>query len=117
MAKTGSGRKLGRKRGARQSLLRNLATALLRHEKIQTTLPKAKECSRLANRLITLAKKGDLNARRAAAKDVHDRDVLSKLFDVLAQRYASRNGGCTQIFRLTARQGDNAEMAVIKLVA
>lgn len=117
MAKTGAGRKLGRKTGFRNSLLRSLATDLIRYEKIQTTFPKAKECSRLTEHLITVAKRGDLNARRAVARELGNAEVRTKLFDVLAPRYASRPGGFTQIFRLQARQGDNAQMALIKLVA
>lgn len=117
MAKTSAGRKLGRKSGARTILLRSLASALIRHEKIQTTLPKAKECCRLANHLISVSKKGDLNARRTVARDIHDPEVLGKLFDVLATRYQGRTGGFTQIFRLQNRQGDNAPMALVKLIA
>lgn len=117
MAQTGAGRKLGVKQGHRVAMLRNLATDLIRYEQIQTTLPKAKECSRLAERLISTAKKGDLNAQKAVAKDVRDQEIKKKLFDVLAPRYASRAGGFTRIFKLQARQGDNAQMALIKLVA
>ncbi|MBV9080479.1 MAG: 50S ribosomal protein L17 [Elusimicrobia bacterium] len=117
MAKTTAGRKLGRKTGFRFQLLRSLATDLFRYEQIQTTFPKAKECSRFAEKLITTAKKGDLNARRAVAKDLHDQDVTKKLFDVLAPRYAKRNGGFTRVLKLQNRQGDNAEMALIKLIA
>ena len=117
MAHTAAGRKLGRKTGFRTSLLRSLATDLIRYEKIQTTFPKAKECSRFTERLISTAKRGDLNARRAVARDIKDGDAMKKLFDVLAQRYADRNGGFTQVFRVQARQGDNAAMAVIKLIA
>lgn len=117
MAKTAAGRKLGRKTGVRFGLLRNLATDLLRYEQIQTTFPKAKECSRFTESIISTAKKGDLNARRAVAKDIHDGEVTKKLFDVLAPRYAQRNGGFTKVFRLANRQGDNAPMAIIKLVA
>jgi large subunit ribosomal protein L17 len=117
MAKTAAGRKLGRKSGVRTQLLRSLATQLIRHEQIQTTLPKAKECSRFAEKLITKAKQGDMNARRAVARDLHDEEVFKKLFDVLAPRYASRAGGYTRVFKLQARQGDNAQMALIKLIA
>jgi large subunit ribosomal protein L17 len=117
MAKTAAGRKLGRKTGFRFALLRNLATDLFRYEQIQTTYPKARECSRFAEKLITTAKKGDLNARRAVAKDIQDIDVTKKLFDVLAPRYSARKGGYTRVFKLAARQGDNAQMALIKLIA
>ena len=117
MAKTAAGRKLGRKTGFRTQLLRSLASQLIRYEQIQTTFPKAKEASRFAEKLITQAKKGDLNARRAVARDVHDAEVMTKLFDVLAPRYASRAGGYTRVLKLQARQGDNAQMALIKLIA
>lgn len=117
MAQTTAGRKLGRKQGARISLLRSLATALLKHEQIQTTVPKAKECARFTNHLISVAKKGDLNAHRSVARDIHDQDVHKKLFDVLAPRYASRDGGYTKVFRIGSRQGDNAEVALVKLIA
>ena len=117
MAKTGAGRKLGRKTGFRFSLLRNLTTDLIRYEQIQTTYPKAKECSRMTERLISAAKKGDMNARRVVAKDLHDPDVTKKLFEVLSPRYATRNGGFTRVFKLQNRQGDNAPMALIKLIA
>ncbi len=117
MALTGAGRKLGAKRGRRVGLLRNLATSLFLHEKIQTTVAKARETSRFANKLITVAKRGDLNAQKRVAQDIHNAEVRKKLFDVLAPRYATRQGGCTQMFRLSNRQGDNAEMALLRLVA
>lgn len=117
MAKTGAGRKLGRKTGFRFSMLRSLATDLIRYEQIQTTFPKAKECSRFTERIITAAKKGDINARRTVAKDIHDAEVTKKLFDVLSPRYATRVGGYTRVFRLQNRQGDNAQMALVKLIA
>src|SRR3712207_1972203 len=117
MAQTGAGRKLGRRSGFRTSMLRGLATDLIRYEQIKTTVAKAKECSRLTERLITTAKRGDLGARRAVARDLHNGEATKKLFDVLAPRYAARNGGFTRVFRLQTRQGDNAEMAVIKLIA
>jgi len=116
MAGTAAGRKLGRKRGARVGLLRNLAVSLVQNEKITTTVAKAKETSRFVNQLITVAKKGDLSARKRIAQDIHNVDVRKKLFDVLAPRYSSRNGGCTQIFKLANRQGDNAPMALLRLV-
>src|SRR5262245_27941962 len=117
MAQTSAGRKLGVKQGHRVAMLRNLATDLIRYEQIQTTLPKAKECSRFAEKLISTAKKGDLNAHKKVAQDLRDQEIKKKLFDVLAPRYASRAGGFTRIFKLQARQGDNAQMALIKLVA
>lgn len=117
MAKTAAGRKLGRKTGFRFAMLRSLTTELIRYEQIQTTWPKAKECARMAERLINVAKHNDINARRMVAKDIHDDEVTKKLFDVLAQRYAQRVGGCTRVLRLQSRQGDNAPMALLKLVA
>ncbi|OVE77572.1 50S ribosomal protein L17 [bacterium F11] len=117
MAQTIAGRKLNRKNGSRQQMLRSLASELIRHEQIKTTLPKARECSRLANHLISLAKKDDLNARRLVSRDIQNRDVLKKVFDVLIQRYTNRTGGFTRIFRLSSRQGDNAELVLIKLIS
>jgi large subunit ribosomal protein L17 len=117
MALTGAGRKLGRKTGFRFQMLRSLSTDLIRYEQIQTTVAKAKETSRFTSKLISAAKKGDLNARKAVARDLHDHEVVTKLFDVLAPRYSSRNGGYTRLFRLAARQGDNAQMALLKLIA
>ena len=117
MAKTTAGRKLGRKRGFRTALLRGLATELFRHEQIRTTYPKAKECARLADRLIAVAKRDDLNARRRIARDIRDKTVTRKLFGILVPRYGERIGGCTRVFRLAPRQGDNAEMALVKLIA
>ena len=117
MAHTAMGRKLGRKSGHRKQLLRSLATDLLRHEQIVTTFPKAKECQRLADHLIAVAKRDNLNARKAVARDIQDKDVRKKLFEVLVQRYTNRTGGCTRVFKLAPRQGDNAPMAVVKLIA
>jgi len=117
MSQTGPGRKLRRKTGSRVALLRGLATALIRHEQIRTTFPKGKECARLADHLISVSKIGDLSARRLVARDIHDPEVLAKLFDVLATRYKSREGGYTQVFKIEPRQGDNAPMALVKLIA
>jgi large subunit ribosomal protein L17 len=118
-------RKLGRVTEHRIALLRNQATALLRHERIETTLPKAKELRPFVERLITIAKRGvaggaengkALHARRMVLRDVQDRDVVSKLFDSLAPRFAERPGGYTRILRLGFRRGDSAEIAQIELV-
>src|ERR687897_447163 len=118
-------RKLGRTTEHRLALLRNQATALLRHERIETTLPKAKELRPFVERLITIAKRGvaggaengkALHARRLVLRDVHDREVVSKLFDSLAPRFAERPGGYTRILRLGFRRGDSAEVAQIELV-
>lgn len=114
--KTFAGRKLGRPSGARKALLRSLAHSLLLHEKIQTTLPKAKEVSRYTEKIITSAKKEGVWAQRDVAKKIYQDDVQKKLFEVLLPRYQSRNGGYTQIVRVGQRTGDAAEMAVIRLL-
>jgi large subunit ribosomal protein L17 len=110
------GRKLGRTSAHRKALLRNLATALLEHERIVTTGPKAKELRRVADKLVTLGKRGDLHARRQALQVVRSPDVVRKLFNDIAPRYLERKGGYTRILRLGYRPGDAAEMAVIELV-
>ena len=111
-------RKLGRTTPHRIALLRNLTTALFERERIRTTLPKAKEVRPFAERLITLARREDdrLHARRLAARDIHDRKVVKKLFDSIGPRFATRPGGYTRIMRLGPRQGDGAEMAILELV-
>src|SRR4249920_2047220 len=117
-------RKLGRVTEHRLALLRNQATALLRHERIETTVPKAKELRPFVERLITLAKRGvasgeatkTLHARRLVARDLQDVAVVTKLFDALAPRFAERRGGYTRIRRLGHRRGDRAEVAQIELV-
>lgn len=118
-------RKLGRVTEHRLALLRNLATALLRHEHIETTLPKAKELRPFVERLITVAKRGVaagaadskvLNARRLVLKDLQDRDVVAKLFDSLAPRFAERPGGYTRILKTGFRRGDGADTALVELV-
>lgn len=112
-----SGRKLNRAPAHRKMLYRNLVTSLLRHERIETTVPKAKEARRLAEQLITYAKRGDLHARRQVARKLTDPRVLQKLFDEIGPRYATRPGGYTRILRLSgARKGDNAELAILELV-
>jgi large subunit ribosomal protein L17 len=112
-----SGRKLNRSASHRKMLHRNLVTALFLHERIQTTVPKAKEARSLAEKLITFAKRGDLHARRQAARKVNDPSVLKKLFDEIAPRYAERAGGYTRILRLSGvRKGDAAELAILELV-
>jgi large subunit ribosomal protein L17 len=118
-------RKLGRVTEHRIALLRNQASALLLHERIETTLPKAKELRPFVERLITIAKRGvkaadpkgiTLSARRLVMRDVHDEDVVTKLFDSLAPRFAERPGGYTRILKLGHRRGDAAEVAQIELV-
>src|SRR6185295_1992956 len=118
-------RKLGRVTEHRISLLRNQATALLRHEHLTTTVPKAKELRPFVERLITIAKRGMaggdknghvLNARRLVMQDLQDREVVSKLFETIAPRFASRAGGYTRLLRLGFRKGDSAEVAQVELV-
>ncbi len=118
-------RKLGRVTEHRIALLRNQATALLMHEQIETTVPKAKELRPFVERLITIAKRGvkaaepkgkTLSARRLVMRDVHDEDVVTKLFDELAPRFADRPGGYTRILKLGHRRGDAAEVAQIELI-
>ncbi|TJZ73087.1 50S ribosomal protein L17 [Chitiniphilus eburneus] len=109
-------RKLNRTSSHRQALLRNLANALLRHEVIKTTLPKAKELRRVAEPLITLGKQASLANRRLAFDRTRDREIVVKLFDVLGPRYAARNGGYLRILKCGFRAGDNAPMALVELV-
>ncbi len=110
------GRQLSRTASHRRATLRNLATSLFRHGRIQTTTAKAKELRPYAERIITLAKRGDLHARRLAARRIADREVLGTLFNELGPRYAERPGGYTRILKLGNRQGDAAEMSLIELV-
>ena len=110
------GRKLSRTHTHRKALLRNMATSLFRHERIETTTAKAKELRPVAERLITLARRGDVHARRLAGRKIQDRDVLGKLFEDIAPRYAERPGGYTRILKLGTRKGDGAEMSLIELV-
>jgi len=110
------GRKLGRTSAHRKALLRNLATALFEHERITTTEPKAKELRRVADKLVTLGKRGDLHARRQALQVVRSTDIVRKLFDDIAPRFAERKGGYTRVLRLGYRAGDAAAMAIIELV-
>jgi large subunit ribosomal protein L17 len=110
------GRRLGRTTSHRLALLRNLATALFVHERIRTTEPRCKELRRYVEKLITKAKRGDVHARQMVSRDIKDRKVLSKLFDVLAPRYAERPGGYTRIVKLGPRKGDCAAMSIIELV-
>jgi large subunit ribosomal protein L17 len=118
-------RKLGRVTEHRLSMLRNQATALLKHEHITTTVPKAKELRPFVERLITVAKRGlaageangrVLNARRLIMQDLQDREVVSKLFETIAPRFAARPGGYTRLLRVGFRQGDSAPVAQVELV-
>ncbi len=109
-------RKLNRTSSHRAALLRNLTNALLRHEVIKTTLPKAKELRRFAEPMITLGKKPSLANRRLAFNRLRDRDMVVKLFDELGPRFATRNGGYLRIMKFGFRDGDNAPMALIEMV-
>lgn len=109
-------RKLGRPSAHRKSMLRNLVTDLFREERISTTVHRAKEARKEAEKMITLAKRGDLHARRQVLAYIFDEDVVTKLFDEIAPRYAERNGGYTRVLKLGPRQGDNAEVAFLELV-
>lgn len=110
------GRQLSRTASHRKAMLSNMATSLFQHERITTTTAKAKELRPLAERLITLARRGDLHARREAARRIHDKEVLKKLFDTLGPRYADRNGGYTRILKIGRRVGDGAEIAQVQLI-
>lgn len=110
------GRRFGRQSGHRQAMFSNMAAALIKHEQIVTTLPKAKDLKRVVDKYITLAKRGDLNSRRLAAARLRDDEMVKKLFDVLATRYADRNGGYTRVLKAGFRYGDSAPRAVIELV-
>jgi large subunit ribosomal protein L17 len=109
-------RKLGRPTGHRNAMLRNQVTSLFEHGKIETTVHKAKETQRVAEKMITLAKKGDLHARRQVLAYVYDETVVTKLFEEIAPQYADRNGGYTRVLKLGPRRGDGAEMAILELV-
>ena len=111
-----SGRKLNRTSQHRQMLFRNMSQALIKHEQIVTTLAKARELRPVVERLITLGKRGDLHARRQAFARLRDDAMVTKLFSVLGERYAERQGGYTRIIKAGYRYGDSAAMAVIELV-
>jgi len=108
--------KLSRPSSHRLSMLRNLAVSLIKHERIITTVQKAKEARRIAERLITYGKRGTLHARRLCASIVQDDEILKKIFGELAERYKNRNGGYTRITRIGFRRGDGAEEALFELV-
>jgi large subunit ribosomal protein L17 len=109
-------RKLGKTTPHRQAMFANMAASLIEHEQIVTTLPKAKEMAPLMDKLVTLAKKGDLAARRQALAKVRDEEAVRKLFAVLPGRYKSRKGGYTRVLKAGFRYGDNAPLAVLELV-
>ena len=109
-------RKLGRTTSHRTAMFANMAASLIKHEQITTTLPKAKELRPFVEKLVTLAKKGDLHARRQAISQVRDVPQVGKLFETLGPRYSERNGGYIRIMKAGFRHGDNAPMAVIEFV-
>ncbi len=109
-------RKLNKTASHRKAMFANMMSSLIEHEQIVTTLPKAKELKPLMDKLITLAKKGDLGSRRLAIARTRNKDMVKKLFDVLGPRYKDRNGGYTRVLKAGFRYGDNAPMAVIELV-
>jgi large subunit ribosomal protein L17 len=109
-------RKLGRKPEHRKAMFANMAAALIKHEQIVTTLPKAKELRPVVEKLITLGKRGDLHARRQAVSQIRDAAMVKKLFEVLGPRYKERNGGYTRVLKAGFRHGDSAPVAVIEFV-
>lgn len=111
-----SGRKLNRTSTARKALFANLTVALLKHEQIKTTLPKAKDLRPVAEKLITLGKRGDLHARRQAIAYLRDEKIVGKLFSTIAERYKNRDGGYCRVMKAGFRYGDCAPMAIIELV-
>ena len=111
-----SGRKLNRTASHRKAMFANMAAALIKHEQIITTLPKAKELRPVVEKLITLGKRGDLHARRQAISRIQDKAMVAKLFETLGPRYKERNGGYTRVLKAGFRYGDSAPMAVIEFV-
>jgi large subunit ribosomal protein L17 len=111
-----SGRKLNRTSAHRKAMFNNLAAAMIQHEQIKTTLPKAKDLKPLVDKLITLGKRGNLHARRQAIAVLGDAKLAAKLFDILAPRYAKRNGGYTRLLKAGFRYGDDSPMAVVEFV-
>lgn len=108
--------KLGRTPSHRNAMLRNMTESIITHERIQTTLPKAKEVRRLVDYVITLAKRDDLHSRRLVLRVIPNKTVVTKLFDDIAPRYKNRDGGFTAIHKIGIRRGDAAEMAVVSLL-
>ena len=109
-------RKLGRNSAARKALFRSILASFFRYGRIETTEAKAKELRKFADRCITLAKRGDLSARRQVIASIEDKEAVCKLFDEIAQKYTDRQGGYTRILKLGPRRGDAAPMAIIELV-
>ena len=116
MIKNHNGSKLGVTSSHKKAMLRSLATELFLHEKITTTLPKAKELASYAEKLVTKAKKADLSAVRDVHGEINNKEVVKKVFDILVPRYKERKGGYSQILKVGPRRGDSAEMAIVKLV-
>jgi len=116
MRHNNTGRRLGRNTPHRNAMMRNMVTSLIQHERITTTDTRAKELRRLAERMITLGKRGDLHARRQALQVIQDKQVVAKLFERVAPRYTERPGGYTRMIKVANRAGDNAPMAIIELV-
>ncbi|RJX34455.1 MAG: 50S ribosomal protein L17 [Desulfarculus sp.] len=110
-------RRLSRDTAHRRAMLRNMVTSLFEHEQIETTQAKAKELQRVAEKMITLAKRGDLHARRQAESYIRSHQVCQKLFEEAGQRYAQRSGGCVRVLPSRVRHGDAAPMAIVELVA
>ncbi|MZR31172.1 50S ribosomal protein L17 [Sneathiella litorea] len=111
-----SGRKLNRTSAHRKAMFANMAASLIKHEQIQTTLPKAKELRPIVEKLITLGKRGDLHARRQALSELHEKSAVDKLFTTLSERYTERQGGYTRVLKAGFRTGDAAPMGVIELI-
>ncbi len=111
-----SARKLGRTGAHREAMFRNMVTSLFEHERIVTTTPKAKEVRKIADKMITLAKKGDLHSRRQALSFIRSKDIVAKLFDEIQEQYSDRQGGYTRIIQTGVRPGDAAPMAILELV-
>ena len=109
-------RRFGRTHEHRKAMFKNMSQALIKHEQIVTTLPKAKDLRPVVEKLVTLGKRGDLHARRQAIAQIHDVKLVAKLFDVLGPRYKNRNGGYTRVLKAGFRYGDNAPLAVIEFV-
>ena len=111
-----SGRKLGKTASHRTAMFANMTAALIKHEQITTTLPKAKELRPVVEKLVTLSRRNDLHARRQAISTIRDADQVKKLFDVIGPRYAGRPGGYTRVLKAGFRHGDNAAMAIIEFI-
>ena len=111
-----AGRKLGRTSSHRWAMLRNMVTSLLEHERIETTEAKAKDVRRIAEKMITLGKRGTLHDRRQALKVIRNKEVAKRVFDVLSPRYRSKQGGYSRILKLGRRHGDNAPMSLVELI-